>query len=80
MKNRTYVEVSLCLFSFIAFYLAMMATGLQAIVLCLLTFLLVIWIPFGRQKENRLTRAVSLGLAIAAIIRAIFVFLPNPTI
>lgn len=80
MTNRTYIELVLSLFAFISFCLAMMATGPQVIVFAAVTLLLMGWMPFRPGPMNRVTRAVSIALSIAALARVVIHFLPNVSI
>ncbi|WP_217537529.1 hypothetical protein [Stenotrophomonas sp. GbtcB23] len=68
------------LFAFIALCLAMMASGKAVVIFSLITIVLVIWIPFQANAGNRLTRALSIALPIAAIARTVVHFLPNPSL
>jgi hypothetical protein len=80
MNRRTYIELVLELFAFIALSLAMMASGKAVVIFSLITVALVIWIPFQANAGNRLTRALSIALPIAAIGRSVVHFLPNPSL
>lgn len=80
MNRRTYIELVLELFAFIALSLAMMASGKAVVIFSLITIALVIWIPFQADAGNRLTRALSIALPIAAIARTVVHFLPNPSL
>lgn len=80
IRDRTYVELALCMFAFFSFYMAMMTNGLAVVSFAALTVFLVLWVPFWRAKENRLTRALSVGLIVAAIIRVIFRIMPRATL
>lgn len=80
MKQGTYIEPVAEFFAFISFAGAMMASGTAVIVFSLCTIALTGWIPFQRGPSNGFTHAVAIALPIAAVVRTVAHFLPNPSL